>query len=104
MPTLGTIGTSLYAWQSHSGDTSTAREMWKFGRPSHTALAYSAILQLSTSFAVSNSAWIASTGHTPTQRPQPVHFALRMVHLPFSMRGAPCAQFLMHLPQPMQRS
>ena len=52
MPTFGTIGTSLKLWQSQHGDTSSASAMWNDGRPSTTALAYSAILQLSSSFAI----------------------------------------------------
>ena len=52
IPTFGTIGTSLKLWQSQHGDTSSASAMWNDGRPSTTALAYSAILQLSSSFAI----------------------------------------------------
>ena len=48
MPTFGTIGTSFSAWQSQLGDTSITSEIWKQGRPSTTALVYSAILRFRT--------------------------------------------------------
>ena len=44
MPTFGTMAMSFSGRQSQVGDTSMTREMWKQGRPSTTALVYSAIL------------------------------------------------------------
>ena len=42
-PLLGTMGTSFSAWQSQLGETSSTKDTWKQGRPSTTALVYSAI-------------------------------------------------------------
>lgn len=54
-------GHVVNASQSQLGDTSSASAMWNDGRPSTTALAYSAILQLSTSLAMPKSGgWRAS--------------------------------------------
>ena len=53
MPISLTMGVSFSGWQSQLGLMSMASEMWKLGRPSTTALVYSAILQLSTSAAAS---------------------------------------------------
>ena len=50
------------------------------------------------------SAFAIMPGYTHMQRAQPVHLNFRMVHLPFSMCGPLCAQFSMHLPQPMHLS
>ena len=44
MPISLTIGVSFSGWQSQLGLISMASEMWKLGRPSTTALVYSAIL------------------------------------------------------------
>ena len=71
------MATSLNASQSQLGDTSSASAMWNDGRPSTTALAYSAILQLSTSLAMSKSGWMACIGQTLMQRAQPVHLYFR---------------------------
>ena len=71
IPIFGRIGTSFSPWQSQLGDTSTIREIWKFGRPSTTALVYSAIRQFNSSFAVSLSKAMASKLQAPRQRPQP---------------------------------
>ena len=60
----------IFTMQSQLGDTSTTREIWKFGRPSTTALVYSAIRQFNSSFAVSLSNAMASKLQAPRQRPQ----------------------------------
>ena len=44
MPMSPTIGVSFSSWQSQLGLTSMASDTWKLGRPSTTALVYSAIL------------------------------------------------------------
>ena len=41
---LTPAGASFSPWQSQLGDTSITRDTWKQGRPSTTALVYSAIL------------------------------------------------------------
>ena len=53
MPTLGTTGMSFSPWQSQNGDTSHMMLMWKLGLSFTAAMAYSTILQLSTSGASS---------------------------------------------------
>ena len=45
IPTLGTMAISFSGRQSQLGDTSMTSEMWKQGRPSTTALVYSAIFR-----------------------------------------------------------
>ena len=38
MPIFGRIGTSFSPWQSQFGETSTIREIWKFGRAVYDSL------------------------------------------------------------------
>ncbi len=71
IPIFGRIGASFSPWQSQFGDTSTISEMWKFGRPSITALVYSAIRRFKTSIALLLLKEIASKLHAPRQRPHP---------------------------------
>ena len=68
---LGIIGISFSEWQSQFGETSVTRLIWKQGRSFTTAYVYSAILQFKMSLDSSQSVSTASTGQTPTQRPQP---------------------------------
>ena len=75
MPMFGRIGTSFSPWQSQFGETSTIREIWKFGLPSTTALVYSAMRQFNSSFALLLSKWMASKLQAPRQRPQPTQFS-----------------------------
>ena len=75
MPMFGRIGTSFSPWQSQFGETSTIREIWKFGLPSTTALVYSAMRQFNSSFALLLSKRMASKLQAPRQRPQPTQFS-----------------------------
>ena len=75
MPRSGRMGTSFSPWQSQLGETSTTRATWKQGRPSTTALAYSAMRRLSSSLAAKLVKAMASKLHAPRQRPQPTQFS-----------------------------
>ena len=75
MPTLGTMAMSFSGRQSQLGDTSMTSEMWKQGRPSTTALVYSAILQFRLAVVSSQLIRTASLGQTAMQRPQPTHLS-----------------------------
>ena len=102
MPTSGTMGTSFSAWQSQLGETSTTRDTWKQGRPSTTALVYSAIFLFRIAGASSYRHWMASLGHTARHRAQPTHLSVSMVALPSAPNwGAPWAQILAQARQPM---
>ena len=78
MPMLGRMGASFSAWQSQLGLTSTMREMWKLGRPSTTALAYSAMRQFRSFTAAQLEKSMASKLQAPMHRPQPTQFSVTM--------------------------
>ena len=73
MPTLGTMGTSFSAWQSQLGETSSTKDTWKQGRPSTTALVYSAIFLFKMAGASSWALTMASLGQMARHRAQPTH-------------------------------
>lgn len=83
------------------GDTSITSEMWKQGRPSTTALVYSAIFRFRLVVVSSQLICTAFLGQTAMQRPQPTHLSWSMTALPSVMIGAPWAQIFRHWPQPM---
>lgn len=75
MPTLGTMAMSFSGRQSQLGDTSMTSEMWKQGRPSTTALVYSAIFRFRLMVVSSQLICTAFLGQTAMQRPQPTHLS-----------------------------
>ena len=89
MPTLGTMAMSFSLWQSQLGDTSITGEMWKQGRPSTTALVYSAILRFRLLVDSSQLICTAFLGHTAMQRPQPTHLSWSMAAFRSVIIGAP---------------
>ena len=105
MPIFGRIGISFSPWQSQLGDTSTIREIWKFGRPSITALVYSAMRQLRRHWRVV----IKGNGvklQAPRQRPQPTQPSrLTSILRVSSLKIRPLlAHSFWHLRQPLQSS
>ena len=75
-------------------------EMWKQGRPSTTALVYSAILRFRLLVDSSQLICTAFLGQMAIHRPQPTHLSWSMAAFRSVMTGAPWAQILRHWPQP----
>lgn len=79
LPIFGRIGASFSAWQSQFGDTSTTKEIWKFGLPSTTAFrifCHSAVSPLLLPSSQFNKLKITGTVHLP----QPTRYSIN-VHL-----------------------
>jgi len=104
IPTFETSGMSLPGSQSQKGETSMANEMWKAGFPSRTAFAYSAIFLFIMGFASSHLHSMAPFGQKAKQCPHPRHLFSSITAFLLIMFTPELAQFLTHIPQPMQRS
>src|SRR5574344_2986544 len=96
------MAASFSEWQSQLGETSMTREMWKHGRPSTTALAYSAILRLRLVKDSSQFTAMALRAQMAIQRPQPTHLLWSMNAFLSVIVIPSWAQILVHIPQPTQ--
>ena len=79
-------------------------EIWKHGRPSTTALEYSAIFRFRFVTVSTPSIWMAFRGQMAMQRPQPTQRLWSMLAFRSATDRALWAQILVHIPQPTQCS